>query len=263
QLWVCTSRAPGRSPRPATPQSSSTASPTPVRCPSSSATHSAVWPTSVWSASPNGSGEMGAGLAVTPEQVAGDDQPLHLVGALEDPPQPELAVPALDRQLLGVAHTAVDLQHPVGHPVDRVRAVQLRDRRVGLGLLALVDTPRGPQYQPADGLQVDLGVGDHPLDRLVVADPAAEGLAGVRVFDRQLEQAFARADAARRDQVAALDDPAHRQLVALADLAEDVVLRYPHVVERQRRRSGRADTLDRLRGPAAVTVDQERGEPTL
>src|SRR4051794_37561720 len=41
-------------------------------------------------------------LGVPLEQVAGDRAALDLVGALEDPQQPQFAVPALDRQFLGV-----------------------------------------------------------------------------------------------------------------------------------------------------------------
>ena len=52
-----------------------------------------------------------------------------------------------------------------------------------------------------------------------------------------------------------------RELEALADLAEDVLVRHAYVVEDQRRRAPLAHRRDRLGLPAHVAVDEEAGDP--
>src|SRR6476469_2143265 len=111
-----------------------------------------------------GRGNVSSDSGVSAQQVAGDDESLHLVGALEDPHGSHRAVPPLERQVLRVPHAAVDLERAVHDPADHPGAVQLGHRgrvpRVG----APVGVPRGPQGEPAPGLQLGLRVRDHPLD---------------------------------------------------------------------------------------------------
>src|ERR1700724_1999332 len=66
-------------------------------------------------------------LDVALEQVPRDRSALDFVGALEDPQQPQLAVPPLDRQFLRVTHPAVDLEHPVDDLVGHDGAGELGD----------------------------------------------------------------------------------------------------------------------------------------
>src|SRR5947209_927155 len=49
------------------------------------------------------------------DQLAGDDDALHLVGALADDEQRRIAIETLDRELLGIAVAAVD-----AHRLDAV-----------------------------------------------------------------------------------------------------------------------------------------------
>ena len=120
-------------------------------------------------------------------------------GPLADALDPQLAVPALERQLLGDAHAAVDL-----HRSGRRRGPRPRSRRPW-------PSPRGAgtarprsafqaalERDPARLLEVDLVVDDHPLDRLARRERLAERRAHLRVLDRHLLRAHRDADAARR-----------------------------------------------------------------
>src|SRR5680860_1497786 len=78
------------------------------------------------------------------EQVARDGPSLDLVGALIDPEQPEFAIPALDRQLAGVAHPAMHLQDPVDDLIGLHAAVQLGHRLSLPRVEAGVDSRQAP-----------------------------------------------------------------------------------------------------------------------
>ena len=55
------------------------------------------------------------------------------------------------------------------------------------GIPALIDGPGGVQDDPSGRFELDLRVGDHPLDRLVGANLPAERLARVGIIDRHLQ----------------------------------------------------------------------------
>src|SRR5690348_16822367 len=69
--------------------------------------------------------QVASDLGVPAEQVAGDDQTLHLIGTFIDTHKSHLAVPPFDRKLAGVSHPAMDLHDPVDHVVDHLGAVEL------------------------------------------------------------------------------------------------------------------------------------------
>ena len=75
--------------------------------------------------------------------------------------------------------------------------------------------------------RVDDHLGDHRLDELEAGDRDAELLPLLRVVDRRVDAAVADADAAGRHGVAAEVEGAHRDLEAVADLAEDARRREP------------------------------------
>src|SRR5262245_55383077 len=79
------------------------------------------------------------------------------------------------------------------------------------------------------------------LHRLEFGDRLAELLALAGVLDRMVERALRQADHLRADADAPLVERFDRNLVALADLAEDVVARHGAVLEQQLARAAGAD----------------------
>ena len=90
----------------------------------------------------------------------------------------------------------------------------------------------GAADQHPGGVALDDHVGDHLLDELEAGERDAELLALLRVVDRGVDAAVADPDAAGGDAVAAVVEGAHRDLEAVADLAEHRVVADLDLVER-------------------------------
>src|SRR5262249_5696093 len=159
-----------------------------------------------------------------PRQVdlAGDHETLDLRGALVDLEQLGVAHQLLDRVLLDVAVAAEDLHRVRGDLHRGVGGEALRVRRLQRRPLALVEQPRRlPDEQPR---RLDLGghVGDEEVDALVHRDRLLELDALLRVLDRVLERRARDADCAGRRAGPRVVERLHRDLEALALLAEPV-----------------------------------------
>src|SRR5262249_3574162 len=87
---------------------------------------------------------------------------------------PPLAIPAFQRELLGDTVTAVNLHGGVDHAPQHLARVELGDRRLDARILAAVGFPGALPDQPAARAQLDLGVGEHPLNGLALAERRAE-----------------------------------------------------------------------------------------
>src|ERR1019366_125543 len=216
-------------------------------------------------------------------QPAGDDQPVDLVGALKNPVDARIAVRALRRILLHVAVSGKDLQDVVHHRVQHLRGPHLEDGALhGVFLDALLDLPGGP-----GGTRIHVGQGriDHAdgavdhgfagvnsgggfrqllLDQAEFGDCLAEGLAFLGVADAVI-QAVARAAYTSRAQLEAPDiQDVKRDVVSLADLAQQVLHR--HLAIGQNQRAGGRSTDAELvflradRETRRITLDQEGGE---
>src|SRR5881392_4328754 len=98
---------------------------------------------------------------------------MHLGGTLADPTHARLAIPALQRELLGHPVAAVDLDGAVDDAAEHLARVDLGDRRLHARVLATVGLPRALPDEPARRPQLHLGVGEHPLDRLALAQRGA------------------------------------------------------------------------------------------
>src|SRR6266851_3274530 len=131
------------------------------------------------------------------QQVARDHHPMHFRGAFADPADARLAVPSLERKLLAHAIAAVDLHRAVDHAPQRLARIQFRDRRFHPRVLAAVGLPRAVPGKPSGRAQLDLGVREHPLDRLAARQQLAEGLALLGMSDRHPKRRHADADIAR------------------------------------------------------------------
>src|SRR3954452_9935598 len=77
---------------------------------------------------------------------AGDDQLLDLRRALEDVVDLRVAVPALDRELAGVAVAAEDLHRALGGPDGDLAGLELAHR--ALGVLERLAGPAHPRRAP-------------------------------------------------------------------------------------------------------------------
>jgi len=91
----------------------------------------------------------------------------------------------------------MNLHHAINYAVRHVGAIELRYACLVAIVQALIDLPRRVQRQPLRRLNLNGGIGDHPLDSLAVSDWLAEGDALFRIINRHLQQAFRRANAAR------------------------------------------------------------------
>ena len=134
------------------------------------------------------------------------------------------------------------------------------------GPLLVLQVAGAPDQQPGR-VGVDDHLGDQLLHELEARDRAVELPALLRVLDRLVHAALGDPDAAGRDAVAAAVERRHRDLEAVADLAEHLVVGHLDLVERQLGGVGGAQAelaVDLLRGEArAVGRDEEAGHAAV
>src|ERR671930_485360 len=109
--------------------------------------------------------------------------------------------------------------------------VPLREARLTRVADALVLEPRRLHDEQLRRLVREHHLRDHVLDELVLADRLTERLPLARVLDRALEAGPDHAAGAGGDGEAALVEPVHRDLEALALLADQVLGRELDVLE--------------------------------
>src|SRR5262245_27722320 len=173
-------------------------------------------------AAPPGSPACGRGSAA--EDVARDDDALDLRGALVDLQELGVAHELLDRVLLGVAVAAEDLDG-VGRGVHGgVGAVGLGVARDDALDVAGVDGAGGLVAEQAGRLVRDRHLGEHELDRLVLRDRHAEGLALEGVVAALLEGTADEAGGAGGDPRPRAVEGLHRDLEAAVLGAEELAL---------------------------------------
>src|SRR4051812_18788078 len=107
-----------------------------------------------------GSSVTARSLEAAADEVPRHDDALDLTRAFPDAPDAQLAVPPLERQILGHARPAVDLHRPVDDPAAGLRRDKLGHGGLRAELLAAVGLGGGGQRQPAGLADVDLVVDD-------------------------------------------------------------------------------------------------------
>src|SRR5207237_3631943 len=112
--------------------------------------------------------------AASAEELARDDHAMHLRRPLADAPHARLAIPALERELLGHAVAAVNLHGGVDHAPEHLARVELGDGGLHARVLAAIGLPRAFPDEPAARAQLHLGVCQHPLNGLALAEWHAE-----------------------------------------------------------------------------------------
>src|SRR4051794_30887885 len=161
------------------------------------------------------------------QELLADHHALDLGRALADQEQRGVAVEPLDLVLLRVAVAAVDAEGVLHDLLAGLRGEQLRHAGLEVGALAGVLEPRRLAREEPRRLHLGGHVGELELDRLVLGDRLAEGLALLRVAQRQLERALGDPDAASSHVHAADLERVHHLPEALVEAgllaAEDAV----------------------------------------
>src|SRR3954452_6062842 len=127
---------------------------------------------------------------VSLQELLADHHALDLRGALADQQQRRVAVETLDLVLLRVAVAAVDAERLLDAEAAGLGGEELRHAGLEVRALAGVLHPRGADRQQAGGVDLGGHVGELELDRLVLGDRAAEGLALLWVAQGALERAL-------------------------------------------------------------------------
>src|ERR1043165_5518326 len=141
------------------------------------------------------------------EQVACNHHAMHLGGPFPDALDAHFAIPALQRHLARDAEAAEHLDAAVDHLAGNFGRVHLADRCIDLDVLPEIALPGSLIDEQAGGAQLDLAIRDHPLDRLLVGKPRAEGFALFCPTDRKRERGLSDADPRRRIGNAGMDQP--------------------------------------------------------
>src|SRR5258707_8702533 len=117
------------------------------------------------------------------QELFADHHALDLRGALADQEQRRVAVEALDLVLLRVAIAAVDAEALLDALLAGLRGEQLGHPGLEIGALTGVLHASGFAGDEAGGLDLRRHVGELELDRLVLGDRLAEGLALLAVTE--------------------------------------------------------------------------------
>src|SRR6185437_4483311 len=169
---------------------------------------------------------------MTFDPLARDDDALHLVRALPNARERGITVEALDVVLLRVAVGAVNAHRFRRILERRFRGEELRHAGFEIAAFAAVERLRRIEREQPCGARPRRHVRELQLDRLMIADRLAEGLATLGVARRERERALRDADPPRRDVDAAELEPARGLVEALAfPLADQIVRRDAIVLE--------------------------------
>src|SRR5438477_2770700 len=174
-----------------------------------------------------------SGDRVDTGREAADDELLDLRRALVEPVHARISPVALDRELVGEAVTAVDLDGAVGRALRGLGRVELGDARLTRVRASLVLEVAGAPHEEPRGLGLDDHVGDQLLDELMSRDRLSERFARRRVLDRRIDAGLRDADRAGCDRVTPRVERGHRDLEAVADLTEAVRVGDTDVVENE------------------------------
>src|SRR5438309_361609 len=152
---------------------------------------------------------------------------MHFRRAFADAADARLAVPSLEREFLADTVAAVDLHRAVDYAAEHLTRIKLGNRGFHPGVLLAVGLPRTFPGKPARGPQFDLGVRQHPLDRLSACEQFAKGLALPGMLDRHPQRRHADADIACRIGKAQARQQVETQAQPAALRSQPLLDRYP------------------------------------
>src|SRR5262245_32649075 len=195
------------------------------------------------------------------EQRARDDHAVNLGRPLADTAHARLAVPALEGEFLRHAVGAVDLHGGVDDAAQHLARVELGHRRLDPRVLAAIGLPGAVPDDVAAGADLHLGVRQHPLDGLALAERRAERGALLGVHDRHAMRGDGHPEVAGRVREAVLHQKIEGEVEPLPLGAHQILRGHLAVLQRDVVRDLRGpDDLDRLRGEArrALLDDEAR-----
>jgi hypothetical protein len=155
-------------------------------------------------------------VAVRLEQVAADDELLHLARAFVDAQRPDLAVEPLDRLAALHAAAAPHLHRRVDHLLRAFGGGELGHRRLARDAGAGVAQPGGAVGEKRGAVDRERHLRELRLRELEVAEDAAEHLPRGRSLHRLVEGAPREAERGGGDRGAEDVERPHRDLEALA-----------------------------------------------
>ena len=109
------------------------------------------------------------------DHVAGDGLEVHFVGAVDEAGGAGVAHHALERRVRRVAEGAVHLDGAVDDLPERVGDVVLGHRDFLAEGQLVLDLVGGVEHHELGGVELHRGLGDHPLDALLVGEHASRG----------------------------------------------------------------------------------------
>jgi len=165
------------------------------------------------------------------------------------------------RRVGRVAERPVYLDGPVDDPVQAVGHEVLGHRHLGLEVISVVDLVGGVQHHQLRLVELHCGVGDHPLDALLLGQQrtVAEPVQGT--LHHHVQGRLGLGDPAHAVGQAGRPQPVLAQQVPLAPAAQHLVVVQPQVLYEDLRVSGRAVhrlDLAHLDPPVRRDVHQER-----
>src|SRR5215472_18141087 len=123
---------------------------------------------------PGGIADVGGAVILPPQHAAGDTPAVDFGGAVIDAERAHVAEDAGDDRVVGDAEAAQDLHAAVDDAPDRLRADDLGHARLVRAALAPIEHPGGvPDDEPAL-VDVNLVVGEHEPDPLVLTQGLAK-----------------------------------------------------------------------------------------
>src|ERR1700674_4993748 len=201
------------------------------------------------------------------QQLARDDVPLDLAGAVPNSLDPGVAPQPLKGQLVHQAHAPEDLNRPIGDAGEHLGRVELGLGDLAVGVHALVHAPGCGQGQVIGGVDLGDHVGQLEGDALKLADLLAKLPALSGMSERQLEGSARAPHTGRGDRQPCRPQPRIDEIETGALLTEHLrrghatAVKYERAVVIATMRHGRVTRSDLHTWRAAV--DQEARDPLL
>src|SRR5687767_12875031 len=175
------------------------------------------------------------------EQLASDDQPLYVGGAVDRGEHAAVPPAALDTRLHRESPRTHALHRHLTRTDGGLHREQLRHGHVARRATPGIEDGQRVQTEQPSRLQPRGGIREGHLDTLKLADGAPEGYTLLRVLHGDVECLAREADGLDADEHARGFDPAMELVAAGARGTEQIVLRHPHVLEGE---LGERDVLD-------------------
>ena len=142
-----------------------------------------------------------------------------------------------------------DLEAAIDHSAEGLGAEDFDHAGLVAGAIVSVEEPRRVPYREATEMEIDLVVGDHEADALMLADRPAERAAAPCMVDRDRMTALSGAEPSHAVREARRPQPHLRIPEALTHLSEHTVRRHAHIRERDFGMAPGGVRIDRIEHP--------------